>query len=188
MEYRVTRPAPPRPAVWLVGCLLPPAQRESLIGDLVEERTLRSSAQPGASDSSWYWRQVARSLLPLVWAAMLRRRWLGAAGAAIAGYGLFKVLELVGGAAVSRLIAPGSSAGGTVGILFGLFALALGGYVAARMRRGAAAGVALISALSVTEFLVTAEFPVPLWYAGALLVTCPGAALAGGALRLERRG
>jgi len=152
---RVTRSVSPRLATWLVGCLLSATERDALIGDLVEECTLRFDTDSGADVSWWYWSQISRSLPALFWAALLRFRWLGAAGAAIVGYGVFKVLERAGGAAASRLLAPGSASAILVGVVIGLAGLALGGHVAAPMRLGAALPFLRVSTYSVLKTVLS---------------------------------
>ena len=169
-----------RAAEWIFGWLLSDADRDALIGDLAEEHTLRLRSQSGAA--WWYWNQVTRSLAALLWAAVRRGRWLGALGAAIAAYGLVYVVEWAGGTALSGLLGRVPLVDWLITLAITLSAMVLGGYLAARMRRGAVAVLALISAASVIRLMLTTGHIVPLRYQLPWLVLCPIAALAGGAL------
>src|SRR4029434_3381352 len=52
--------------------LMPPAQAEALLGDLLEERRLRLQAGSQVSVAGWYWRQFASSVPTLLWASVRR--------------------------------------------------------------------------------------------------------------------
>jgi hypothetical protein len=60
--------------------------------------------------------------------------------------------------------------------------MVLGGYVAARIRRGAAAALAVLIAVTVVALMTATSESAPLWYQGGFLVFGPLASLAGGAL------
>jgi hypothetical protein len=96
------------------------------------------------------------------------------------------IVEFIGNAAISTLLAPG--AGLTVfSLLFGLATIVLGGYVAARIRPGAATALAGIVVIAVVILMVTMSDSAPLWYGLVFLIVGPLAALAGGTLRRDRR-
>lgn len=56
------RPRPPRPAAWLAGVSVPPADRANLLGDLAERFSNRAAAGAEAARSArrWYWEQALR--------------------------------------------------------------------------------------------------------------------------------
>jgi peptidoglycan/LPS O-acetylase OafA/YrhL len=169
----------PRSATWLLGCLLCEADKDAVIGDLIEEHALRYSSS-SRHVSWWYWNQVSRSVLPLVWTAVRRGRWLGVLGAALAAYVLVTIIESAATMATFKLFSAYPLVQERAGLVIGLAAMALGGYIAASIRRGAAATLAVIIALVVVALMMTMSESVPLWYTFGFLVFGPLASLAGG--------
>ncbi|HEV8362654.1 MAG TPA: hypothetical protein VGQ52_03990 [Gemmatimonadaceae bacterium] len=176
----------PRSAVWIVGRLLPKADSDALLGDLVEEQALRQSGEAPPNESWWYWSQVSRSLGPLLWAAARRGRWLGIITVAITIYVLITVLESYSDALLSKLFVSGGIAFTVASLAFSPVAMGIGGYAAARMRRGAAAVLAILSAVAIIRLMVLSGNAVAIAYLTAFLVICPLTALAGGALVRRR--
>jgi len=66
--------------------LMPPAQAEALLGDLLEERRLRLQAGSEVSVAGWYWRQLASSVPALLWASVRRGAWLITVVTAVASF------------------------------------------------------------------------------------------------------
>lgn len=64
---------PPRLAEWMLGRLLPPEEREAILGDLEEELSER---RPGFRTRLWYWGQAALLGVGMAWAR--RTKWSGA--------------------------------------------------------------------------------------------------------------
>jgi hypothetical protein len=157
-----------------------------VIGDLIEEYALRQ-AHSSRRVSWWYWRQVCGSVLPLLSTAVGRERWPGILGAAIAAYAIVTIVESAATLAISRLLGPDTLAQDAMSLVTGLSAMVLGGYIAAWIRRGAAATLAVIIALVVIALMVTMSESVPVWYQIGFLVVGPLAALAGGALLRRTR-
>lgn len=182
----MTVPMVPRSAVWIVGRLLPKADSDALLGDLVEEQALRQSGEAPPNESWWYWSQVSRSLGPLLWAAARRGRWLGIITVAITIYVLITVLESYSDALLSKLFVSGGIAFTVASLAFSPVAMGIGGYAAARMRRGAAAVLAILSAVAIIRLMVLSGNAVAIAYLTAFLVICPLTALAGGALVRRR--
>ena len=176
-----------RSADWILGRLLPQALRDALLGDLIEEDALRTGRSNAPNGSSWYLSQVSRSLLPLLLAAARRGQWLATLGASVAAYGLIKIVESASEVTLFALLAPQSSAFLLAIYIFGPANMMLGGYVAARIRPGAAATLAVISTVMVLQWVATAGSTVSIWFAAYLLVVCPLTALAGGALERKQR-
>lgn len=54
---------PPRIAVWLAGCRLPPEEHEYALGDLEEEFAERADRNGAVAARRWYWRQAIRVCL-----------------------------------------------------------------------------------------------------------------------------
>jgi predicted permease len=59
-----SRSMPPRLAEWINACLLAPAERAAVLGDLAEEFSLVARDRGAAAARQWYWRQTRASLLP----------------------------------------------------------------------------------------------------------------------------
>ena len=55
---------PPRLAEWLAALSLPGGDRDAVLGDLAEEFADLAAERGPRAAAAWYWRQIARSLLP----------------------------------------------------------------------------------------------------------------------------
>ena len=165
--------------------LMPPAQAEALLGDLLEERRLRLQAGSQVSVAGWYWRQFASSVPTLLWASVRRGAWLITVVTAVASYVAANGIQFVLWSALSPMT---SKSGPTVVGLFSFAAaLAACGYVAASIRPGAARLLAFL-VFAATCAMLAISTRAPLWYEGSLLVLGPVATIAGAALsgRLRR--
>lgn len=165
--------------------LMPPAQAEALLGDLLEERRLRLQAGSQVSVAGWYWRQLASSVPALLWASVRRGAWLITVVTAVASYVAAVGIQFVLWSALSPMT---SKSGPTVVGLFSFAAaLAACGYVAASIRLGAARLLAFL-VFATTCAMLAISTPASLWYEGSLLVLGPVATIAGAALsgRLRR--
>jgi len=165
--------------------LMPPAQAEALLGDLLEERRLRLQAGSEVSVAGWYWRQLASSVPALLWASVRRGAWLitvvTAVASFIAAIGIQMLLQ-----SVLSPMTTSKSVRAVVMILTFAAALAACGYVAASIRLGAARLLAfLVFAATCAMLAISAR--APLWYEGSLLVLGPVATIAGAALSGWRR-
>jgi hypothetical protein len=172
---------------WILARLMPPAQAEALIGDLLEERRLRPQAGSHVSVAGWYWRQLASSVPVLLWASMRRGAWLvtvvTAVASFIAAFGIMRVLALL--SALSPMTTS-KSVRAVVAILSFAAALAACGYVAASIRLGAARLLAFL-VFAATCAMLAISTSDPLWYEGSLLVLGPVATIAGATLSGVRR-
>ena len=165
--------------------LMPPAQAEALLGDLLEERRLRLQAGSEVSVAGWYWRQLASSVPTLLWASVRRGAWLITVVTAVASYVAANGIQFVLWSALSPMT---SKSGPTVVGLFSFAAaLAACGYVAASIRLGAARLLAFL-VFATTCAMLASSMRGPLWYEGSLLVLGPVATIGGAALsgRLRR--
>jgi hypothetical protein len=87
---------------------------------------------------------------------------------------------------MSKLPGASEQTFAVLSLAVGLPAAVLGGYVAARLRRGAAGALAvLIAAMGVVSLPATGA-AAPLWYQLALIVVGPAGVLLGGRLRARR--
>jgi len=177
--------APPRPATGLLRIFLPERDRETLLGDLVEEHALLASTLPPRAASRWYWGQVLRSAAPLFWANIRRGGWLKTLGAALAGYVVVMLLVMAGDLAMSRLLSAGKLAYSLISLAIGFPIMVLGGYIAECLRRRGAVGLAVISALMAAVALASTGDGAPIWYQIALIVMGPLASVAGGRIRIR---
>ena len=169
----------------ILALLMPPAQAEALLGDLLEERRLRLQAGSQVSVAGWYWRQLASSVPALLWASVRRGAWLITVVTAVASYVAAVGIQFVLWSALSPMT---SKSGPTVVGLFSFAAaLAACGYVAASIRLGAARLLAFL-VFATTFAMLAISMPASLWYEGSLLVLGPVATIAGAALsgRLRR--
>ena len=166
----------------ILARLMPPAQAEALLGDLLEERRLRLRAGSQASVAGWYWRQLASSVPVLLWASVWRGAWLitvvTAVASFIAAIGITRVLQ--------SALWPMTTSSFAHDVIM-LLSFAACGYVAASIRLGAARLLAFL-AFATTCLMLAIGTRAPLWYEGSLLVLAPLATIAGAALsgRLRR--
>jgi len=168
---------------WILARLMPPAQADALIGDLIEE--LRLQAGSHVSVAGWYWRQLASSVPVLLWASVRRGAWLitvvTAVASFIAAFRIQMVLQSLFPMTTSK------SMQGVIILLSFAAALAACGYVAASIRLGAARLLAFLVFAAVCAEIATSQGGA-LWYKGLFLVLGPLATIAGAALsgRLRR--
>ena len=101
--HNVTQRSPSRLATWLLACFLAEADKEAVIGDLIEECALRPS-RSRVHLSWWYWSQVSRSIAPFVWIGVRRERWGAVFGAAVAAFILANVTEWVATKAIAMVV------------------------------------------------------------------------------------
>ena len=175
--------APPRVATWLFGLFLPDHDREMVIGDLVEEHALLATSLSPAHASRWYWKQVAASVGPVLWASFRCGGWLKTLGAAFLGYLAVAVLVTASEAAMSALLRVGDQMYSAISLAVGLPSMVLGGYVAASVRPRGAAALAVLTAVMWILALALTGTRASLWYQLLLIVMGPIASIAGGRIR-----
>jgi hypothetical protein len=165
--------------------LLPKGAADALIGDLLEERAARCRAQGPYRSAGWYWAEVARSIAPALYVAFRHGDWVGAWAVGFVPYSVAVSAETSARASVAR-VATHTAVDAIPVLIVHLGALALGGYVAERVRAGASSALALLVGLSAALHLVGAASGMPIWYRVALLVAGPATALASGASAARR--
>jgi hypothetical protein len=170
----------------MLARLMPPAQAEALIGDLLEERRLRLQAGSHVSVARWYWRQLASSAPALLWASMRRGAWLVSVVTAVASLIAAFCIMLVLQSALWPMTTS-SVVHDVMMVLSFAAAVAACGYVAASIRPGAARLLAFLVFAAVCAEIATSQGGA-LWYKGLFLVLGPLATIAGAALsgRLRR--
>ncbi len=178
---------PPRVATWLLGCFLPESDRETVLGDLVEEYGIRVQSASISNGAGWYWRQVWHSIPAVLWMGIRRGGWLSTVGVAIAAYILAGMIEFVGLAVMARLLSPVGRAFPVLSVIVGLATMVLGGYLASWIRPAAATVFAAIELIVIVMLFVTMRDSAPVWYGLTFLIFGPVAALAGGTLCRVRR-
>jgi len=152
---------------WLLKLVLPRGDRDAVLGDLAEERSLH--------DQHWYRQQVLRSIGPIVWANIRRGVWLKTVGAVLASYAVIVVLVVL----TQTIRTEWNLAAGS-------FAGSAGGYVAEWIRPNAPRPLAVfVFFMGVVSLLVTGN-QAPLLYQLGLIVIGPATVIAGGKLRRRR--
>ena len=176
---------PPRLANWLLRWLVPKTDREQIMGDLVEEFSLR--AQSSDSCWSWYWSQTLRSIPPIAWMAARQGRWIRTFLVALGAYIASGLLESMADAVLLQSVNPQSLLHSVVSLIIGLATITAAGYIAARFRPGAETVMGAIVVAAVIVLLAARVGEVPPWYGFTFLIAGPLASLAGGALFLRGR-
>lgn len=171
--------SPPALACWLLESALPPQPGEAMLGDLVEEYTLRADATSPSAASRWFWGQACRSLPPMAWCALRRGEWIVSLGVALGVYLAMGVLKMGTDLAILKLAAPGPTAQVVLAPIVFLTTTAIGGCLAARVRRGATILLALSVMITVVVLidLKVCTMPVPWWYQFGFLALGPLAVL-----------
>lgn len=177
----------PRVATWLAGCVWPHADRQVVVGDLIEEYALRARSTSPSLARRWYWGQICRSVPFALWSSIRRGSALSTLAVAAAAYVAAGVLEFAGTVVIARLLDATARPFAVVSAVVGLITFVLAGYVAASIRSGAAHALAGIVLFAVAMLMLTSSGSAPLWYVLIFLILGPLAALAGGALRVGWR-
>ena len=162
--------------------MLPASCADAVLGDLIEEYAIRARAASPRRARVWFWVQVWRSIPPLLRVGIKRDAWLTNVVIALGIYIGAGMIEFAGVAVVARVLGPDAGALPALSAVVGIGTIGLGGHVAARIRRGAAAVLAAIVVLAVATLMITVPDSAPLWYAITFLIAGPVAALAGGRL------
>jgi hypothetical protein len=173
-------------ATWLLSRVVPEGERESLLGDLIEEYELRANAATSSAALKWYLRQVCASAPPLLWVRFRRASWISTLGVALLAYFAVGVVEFIINWALSISPWAGAVTYRPLGLFITSPFVVLIGYFAARIRRGAAIALGAMMLLVVTAMTLWTSESIPSWYRIAFFVVGPVAALFGSALRSLR--
>lgn len=173
---------PPLLPTLLLEAVVPPRDREQIVGDLVEEHALLAGR-----GARWYWSQALRTVCHLSWAGFRRGQWLKTAGAVAVAYAAVAAIVMATDAAMAMLPTRDPTISAVLSLAVGLPTMVLGGWLAGGMRRSAPVALAVVTALLGVASLATTGPAAPLWYQLALAVVGPAGALLGGRLRGGRR-
>jgi hypothetical protein len=173
------RNSPPAAACWLLESVIPLPYREAMLGDLIEEYTLRAESTSPLTASRWFWSQACRSVPSLVWSSLRSRDWLTSMSIAIGVYVVMEMLKFAADWTISKLVAPEQTTYVVIAPAVFLTASAIGGCVASRIRRGATIFLALFVMITVIVLidLRVCTIPVPWWYRFGFLTLGPLAVL-----------
>jgi hypothetical protein len=108
--------------------------------------------------------------------------WFSTVAVALAMWVAASAVESIAGAAVSRWLSDRAVLGGVMSTIVGIFSMAGGGYVAARLRTGAAHVMACVVLVAVIALILTQGDTVPLWSQLMFLLIGPLGPLLGGEL------
>ncbi len=158
--------SPPAFACRLLESIAPVACQEAMLGDLIEEYTLLAESRAPLTASRWFWSQVCRSVPPLVWCSLRSRDWLMKMIIAMGVYVAMAVMKFAADLTISKLAAPAPMTEVVLAPALFLATCAIGGCVAARIRRGASIFLALLVMITVAVliYLKLCTIPVPWWY------------------------
>jgi hypothetical protein len=166
--------------------LLPEHVAEALVGDLLEEHALRVRTEGSPRAALWYWRQLARSVLPVLKISFRRGDWVPAWVAGFVAYSFAVSAETSARVSVAK-VATHTAIDAIPVLIVYLGTIVLAAYVVERIRAGGALALGLLVELAAVIQLVTNAHDMPPWYRCALLIAGPLAALAGRKL-FARRG
>ena len=168
-------------ATWILSRLAPASEREPLVGDLIEEYSLRANTASSSAARGWFLRQVCASVPSLLWARLTRTAWLSTFGVALLGYIAVGVVEVIVNWAISS-----SAAYNPLGMFITFPMVVVIGYFAARLRREAPIVLGAMMFVAVTVMTFSANESLPLWYRIAYFIVGPAAAFIGSALSSRR--
>jgi len=172
------RAQPPAFACWFLDSVVPVPYREALLGDLIEEYSLRAdSASPIAA--RWFWSQTCRSVASILWSSLCSGDWVVSMSIAIGVYIGMAMFKLIADLTISKVLAPGQATYLILAPVVFLLTSAVGGCVASRIRRGATLFLALIVMITVAALIgiKVCATPVPWWYQFGFLCLGPLAVL-----------
>ena len=184
--------SPPTFACWLLESVLPDPYREAILGDLIEEYTLRIESTSRFTASRWFWSQTCRSVPSMVWSSLRSGNCFMTVSIAMGVYILMGTLKFAADLMISKVVSPDQATRVILAPIVFLTTTAIGGCVAARIRRGATIFLALMVTITVAILidLKVCSMPVPWWYQFGFLTLGPLAVIITPALfgRLKQRG
>jgi hypothetical protein len=169
------RNSPPAFACWLLESVIPVPYREAMLGDLIEEYTLRSESASPLAASRWFWSQVCRSVPSMVLSSLRSGDWLTSMSIALGVYIVMGMLKFAADLTISSLVAPQKATYVVLAPFVFLATTSIGGCVAARIRRGATIFLALIVMITVAVLIEVKVCTIPVlwWYQFGFLTLGP---------------
>ena len=167
--------SPPTFPCLLLETVLPDPYREAILGDLIEEYALRIESTSRLTASRWFWSQACRSVPPLVWSSLRSRDCFIRINVAVGVYFFMAALKLAGLWTITKVVSPSQTTDVILAPILFLTITAIGGCVAARIRRGATVFLALRVAITVAILIELKVYtaPVPWWYQFGFLTLGP---------------
>ena len=155
-----------------------------MLGDLIEEYTLRIESTSPFTASRWLWSQACRSAASMAWSSLRSGNWLISMAIALGVYIFMGMLKFAADFMISKLVAPGQTTYVVLAPIVFLTTTAIGGCVAARIRRRATIFLALIVMITVAVLMdiKVCSIPVPWWYQFGFLTLGPLAVIIAPAL------
>lgn len=171
----MSRHSPSPLACWVLQSVLPVRHREAMLGDLIEEYALRAESTSPSAASHWFWSQACRSVPAMVGSWLRTGDWLVSAGIAMSVYIAMGILKFAADWTIAKLVAPEQTTAVVLAPIVFLTTTAVGGCVAARIRRGATILLALSVMITVVVLidLKVCTIPVPWWYQFGFLALGP---------------
>jgi hypothetical protein len=162
-------------ASWLFEFFLPAQNGEAMLGDLIEEYPLRLEATSRLAASGWFWSQACRSVPHVLRSWMRSGSCLISMGVAMGVCLCMGMLKLVADRMIAKLVAPDPTTHVVLAPIVFLATTAIGGCIAARIRRGATIFLSLIVMITVAVLmdLKLCTIPVPWWYPIGFLTLGP---------------
>jgi hypothetical protein len=163
--------------------LVPLQTLEAALGDLAEEYALKSQDTSSRRASRWYWGQLARSMPQMMWLDIRRCGVVTTFAVAFGAWLAASIVESIADMALIALYGSTAVIEGLPGLLAGLAAFALGGYVAALVRPAATKVLAGMVLFLVAAFIIAGVGNAPIWYGVSFMVFGPLMSIAGGTWR-----
>jgi hypothetical protein len=169
------RSSPPALACWLLKSVLPVPYRDAMLGDLVEEYSLRVESTSRSAATRWFWSQACRSIPFMVVSSLRSADWLMSLRIATGVYVVMGMIKVAAELIISKLVAPELPVRVVLAAIVFLATTSIAGWVAARIRPGSTIFLALI--VMITVAVLTAvkicAVPVAWWYPFGFLTLGP---------------
>lgn len=167
--------SPPAFVCRLFQTVLPVPYQGALLGDLIEEYTLRAESTSPSAATRWFWGQACRSIPFIVGSSFRTGDWLISASAATGVYVVMGILKFAADFMITKLVAPEPTTYIVLAPIVFLAITSIGGYAAARIRCGTAVFLAFIVMITVGVLIAVKACPVPVpwWYQFGFLTLGP---------------
>jgi hypothetical protein len=181
MGFEMTpRPLPVRVIARLTECLLPRDPADAVIGDLLEEFSVRAQTMRQVRATAWFAGQAVRSVPRLLLLSVNRWSWLKSLGVAVLAFEVLERLEPIVRRWLVTSLEPDINERIVISLLVGFASCACGGCLATWMRRGSALIYSAIGTSFLVYASVTMDVDEPLWIPTAFIVTALLAPIIGG--------
>jgi hypothetical protein len=169
------RNSPPAFVCRFVESVLPSRFPEAMLGDLIEEYTLRVESTSPSAATRWFCGQACRSI-PFIFGSSLRTGdWLISVSAATGVWVVMGMLKFAADFMITKVVAPQPTTYIVLAPIVFLTITSIGGYAAARIRCGTAVFLAFIVMITVGVLIAVnaCPLPVPWWYQFGFLTLGP---------------